>query len=105
MIVGAMERTAICACATALPAHSALIRLSGPGAPAIAHRAGLTVPAAWSWSASSWTLDPGSFPVRALFAPAGRSFTGEDLVEITLPGAPDLVALALAALGAAGAQA
>jgi tRNA modification GTPase len=39
-----------------------------------------------------------------LFAPAGRSFTGCDLVEVTLPGSRDLVGLALDALVAAGAE-
>jgi len=94
----------ICACATALPAESALLRLSGDDCVALAERAGLRVPAAWRLQNGAWSLVGGDCPVHLLFAPAGRSFTGEDLLEIILPGAPDLVALAIARLRVSGAE-
>lgn len=96
----------ICACATAVGGRSALLRLSGPEARAVAGRAGLVVPPlAWHLATADWPLAGGACPVRVLFAPAGRSFTGHDLVEIVLPGARDLVELALDALRRAGAEA
>lgn len=93
----------ICACATATGGHAALLRLSGGDTRAIAARAALPLPEPWRWRAGDWPLAGGRCPVRVLLAPAGRSFTGCDLVEILLPGAPDLVELALAALRTAGA--
>lgn len=95
----------ICACATALPAETALLRLSGRQARSVAAAAGLALPAAWRWQAGAWALAAGRCPVRVAFFPAGRSATGCDLVEIALPGAPDLVALGLARLQTAGAEA
>lgn len=95
----------ICACATALPAHTAVLRLSGPTASAVAVAAGLELPSAWGVSHQEWDLGPGPCPCRVLFAPAGRSYSGFDLVEVFLPGSPDLVELALERLRAAGAEA
>ncbi len=98
-----MEAT-ITAAATALGGESAVIRLSGPAAFAIAERAGLTVPPPWRVVAAEWPLAAGRCPCRLLFARAPRSFTGWDVLEITLPGSRDLVELALAALLAGGAE-
>ena len=95
----------VCACASALPAELAVLRLSGPAAQTVAVQAGLALPAAWRVSDGDWKLGPGATPCRVVFAPAGRSYTGFDLIEIMIPGAPDLVELALAALHAAGAVA
>ncbi len=94
----------ISACATATGGHAALIRLSGPRARDIAHAAGVPLGEAWLSLAGRWLLAGGSCPCRVLVAPAPRSFTGCDLVEITLPGSGDLIALALAALHAVGAE-
>jgi tRNA modification GTPase len=94
----------IAACATALGGDCAVIRLSGPAAFAIAQRAGLALPAPWLAVAAEWPLAAGRCPCRLLAARAPRSFTGFDLVEITLPGSRDLVELALAALRSCGAE-
>jgi tRNA modification GTPase len=94
----------IVACATAAGGESALIRISGPAAIVIAERAGLTPVPAWTIAAHDWPLAGGRCPCRVLLAPTPRSFTGFDLIEITLPGSPDLIALALAALHDAGAE-
>ena len=93
------------ACATATGDHSALLRLSGPDAIVIAQRAGVPLPAAaWRVRTGDWTLAEGCCPCRVLLARAPRSFTGCDLVEVVIPGARDLVELALSVLLAAGAQ-
>jgi tRNA modification GTPase len=94
----------VCACATAAGGHSALLRLSGPRAVAVARAAGLPLADPWLISSAEWALAGGRCPCRVLLAPAPRSFTGCDLVEVTLPGSRDLVELALAALVAAGAE-
>jgi len=100
-----MRCDTICACATARGGHAALLRLSGPAARAVAADAGLPVPAPWRMVATDWPLAGGACPVRVLFAPAGHSFTGQDLIEIILPGSRDLVEMALSALRLAGAEA
>ncbi len=92
------------ACATALPARLAVLRLSGPAAVAIARAVDLPRAPAWRLAQGDWALDGGSCPARTLAAVAPRSFTGCDLVEIHLPGSPDLVERALARLVAAGAR-
>lgn len=95
----------IAACATPTGGHSAVIRLSGPAAGAIAARAGLDLPAPWQAVPARWRLPAGACPCRVLSVPGPRSFTGTDLVEITVPGGADLVALAVDALLGAGAVA
>ncbi len=95
----------IAACATPVGGHSAVIRLSGPAAATIAARAGLVLPAPWRAAPGTWALPAGPCPCRVLLAPGPRSSTGCDLVEITVPGGADLVALLLDALLAAGAEA
>ena len=94
----------IVACATALPAHTALLRLSGDDAPALARRVGLPLDGERQVVAGDWPLAGGACPVRAWRFVAPRSFTGEDVVEVALPGSRDLVDLAIAALVAAGAR-
>lgn len=99
-----MDEPTFAACASAMGGHSAVLRLSGPATTAIAGRARLRLGEAWMLVDQDWPLADGACPCRVLFAPAGRSFTGADLVEITLPGAPALVEIALRALIDAGAQ-
>jgi len=94
----------IAASATALGGECAVIRLSGPAAFAIARRAGLPVPEPWLAVETVWPLAAGGCPCRLLAARAPRSFTGFDLLEITVPGSRDVVELALAALRCAGAE-
>ncbi|MHC5068419.1 MAG: hypothetical protein ACYTF0_07490, partial [Planctomycetota bacterium] len=96
----------VCACASALPGHSAVLRLSGSAACAVAEAAGLPLPPAWAVVEVEWDVladGGGRCPCRALYAPAGRSFTGYDLIEVVVPGSPDLVELCLERLCAAGA--
>jgi tRNA modification GTPase len=94
----------IAASATALGGDCAVIRLSGPAAFAIARLAGLQVPSPWLAAAAVWPLAAGRCPCRLLAARSPRSFTGFDLLEITLPGSRDLVELALACLRSCGAE-
>ncbi len=85
----------IVACATATGGAAALVRLSGPQAFAIAEQAGIRD--------GRWRLADGDCPVRLLARRGPATATGEDLVEVLLPGAADLVELALAVLVTAGA--
>lgn len=82
-----MIEPTITACATATGGMAALIRLSGPEAFRIAEAAG-----------------PAKAPCRILRRAGPRTATGHDLVEILLPGSPDLVQLVIDALVAAGAR-
>lgn len=82
-----MIEPTITACATATGGTAALIRLSGPQAFAIAG-----------------TADLAAIPSRVLRHAGPRTATGHDLVEILVPGSPDLVELVLDALVAAGAR-
>ena len=99
-----MSGRTIAACATATGGHSAIIRISGPEAAAIVGRAGLPVPPPWQALSASWPLAGGACPCRLLCARAPRSFTGCDLIEITLPGSRDVVELALESLRQHGAD-
>jgi tRNA modification GTPase len=94
----------IIACATTCGGVHGLIRLSGPDALQVAARSGLRVGGPWVVTEQEWPLAPGQLPVRVLFAPAGRSSTGEDLVEILLPGSRSVLEIALDALRQGGAQ-
>lgn len=94
----------IVACATATGGESALIRVSGPQAVVIAQRVGLTLASPRQIAAHDWSLGGGHCPCRVVLANGPRSFTGFDLIEITLPGSADVIALALAALTTAGAE-
>jgi len=96
--------TTIIACATPLPAHTAILRLSGDDAVAIAQAAGIPVGDERAIVDGHWSLSGGRCPVRTWRFVAPRSFTGEDTIEIAVPGAPDLVALAEAAVIACGAK-
>ncbi|HYE07529.1 MAG TPA: GTPase [Planctomycetota bacterium] len=100
-----MAEPTFAACASATGGHGALIRMSGGEATTIARRAGLRLGAAWTIEAQDWPLAGGTCPCRVLAAPAGRSFTGADCVEITLPGSAAVVGIAVQALLDAGAQA
>ncbi len=71
---------------------------------AIARAAGVSVGEERQIVDGAWVLNGGRCPVRTWRFVAPRSFTGEDTLEIALPGAPDLVALAEAALIAQGAH-
>jgi len=103
--VGSCQEVVIVACATALPAHTAILRLSGTDAVGVATRAGLRLAEEREIVTQDWPLAGGKCPVRVWRFAVDRSFTGEETVELALPGAPDLVALALTVLTAAGAQA
>lgn len=99
------------ACATATPGPAAVLRLSGSNAWDIVQRAGLPVPAPGTAVRSNWQLGGArqlggtgqGCPVLVWTAQAPRSFTGENTVEILLPGSRDLAELALRTLCANGA--
>ena len=99
-----VDSRTITACATAVGGISALIRLSGPRAQHIAKHAGLTIPDGWQHMTQSWSLNQGVLPCSVMFFPAGRSYTGFDLVEIVIPGSADCVELVLHALVMQGAE-
>ena len=95
----------LAACATAVPGPAAVLRVSGSQAWDIAQRSGLPVPPPGTAVRANW-LGSGSqgCPVLVWTAQAPRSFTGEDTVEVLLPGSRDLVELALLTLTANGAS-
>lgn len=88
----------------------AVLRISGPAALEIAARA--FRPAAGGGFptgercvlAGRFDDGVGEVPARALVMPGPRSFTGEDVVELHLPGHPELVARALERLVVLGAR-
>ncbi len=84
------------------PGGRAILRLSGPGAFDLLPRAGLpTLP-----QPTTRTIHPFDEPLpgEAHLWPKPRTYTGQDLAELHLPGCQPLVARLLAALVAAGAR-
>ncbi|MBK7294737.1 MAG: hypothetical protein IPI84_13410 [Holophagaceae bacterium] len=91
----------ICAAATPLlPSALAVVRVSGPGLPALGPPPGPARPR----KAAVRTLTWDGFCERALvlFFPGPDSYTGEDIVELQTHGNPLLVRRLLAHLGALG---
>ncbi len=95
----------IVACATGRTrAARAMVRASGPGVPALSvallgwegFRAGVSTP--------RLALPCGGLPVIALAFRAPRSFTGEHVLELLMPGHPHLIRCVLEACTAAGAR-
>ncbi len=82
-----------------------MLRLSGDDALSVAAAAGLRCGEPYAVTEQDWALPAGPCPCRVIVASAKRSSTGHELVEISLPGAPALVAMALNAVQAAGAVA
>lgn len=87
----------IVACASATGGTVALLRLSGPRAFQISAAAGI--------HDTTWVIGAGSCPVRVLARRGPATATGEDLVEILVPGSADLCELAMGSLITAGAKA
>lgn len=82
----------IVACATGLaPGARAVVRMSGPEAAWFAsERLGLPSRARFA-GGRRLVLKEVQFPVLVIFAPGPRSYTGEDTLEMLLPGGPALV--------------
>lgn len=99
-----MNEPTLCACASARDGAIGLIRVSGSAVRVIASRLKIALPAAWTWCAAQMPVAQGACPVRVLFCPAGRSFTGEDVLEIALPGAAVVIEAVLEELCAQGAE-
>lgn len=77
----------------------ALIRASGPAARELASTVFGAAPSGRHAGAGRIGLEPDlGLPVLAAFAPAPASYTGEDTLEIALPGGPALVPRVLAVL-------
>ncbi len=96
---------AIFAAATPLGGRVAVLRLSGSAAGMVASQAGVAlVPEPWQVVDSVWHLPAGPCPCRVLMAPAGRSYTGEEMVEILVPGSVAVVMALEERLLAQGAQ-
>ncbi len=87
------------------PGRRAALRLSGPRAHAIAAAAFEPAPPlARGCTAGSFRDGHGRLPALCVVMPGPRSYTGEDVVEIHVPGAPALVAQALLQLVELGAR-
>lgn len=82
----------IAACASP-PARAprALLRISGPGVPDLAHALLTPAPLARRAAPARLELAPHTLPALAAFYPAPRSYTGEDVLELLIPGNPRLV--------------
>lgn len=82
----------IAACASP-PARAprALLRISGPGVPDLARALLTPMPPARGGAPARLALPPHSLPVLAAFSPAPRSYTGEDILELLIPGNPRLI--------------
>lgn len=94
----------IVACATALPAHTAVVRLSGTQAIAVARAAGLPIAdQPRQLMVGTLPLLGGTCPVRTWYFLGPHSFTGEDTIELAIPGSRAVVAAVESALHAAGA--
>jgi len=80
-------------------AHRALIRLSGPGAiEAVGHLAHEPLPQGRGVGAVRLRLPVGTLAALAVRMPGPHSYTGEDTVELLVPGSPAVVGLVLEAL-------
>lgn len=100
--------TIVALASAAAGAPLALLRISGGQAWELAGRLGATPPVDGAGRFSSgrtFLPETGAFPHLAFWYRAPMSFTGDDLVELQVPGSPPLVAALLAALRASGARA
>ena len=89
------------------PAPRGVVRLSGPRARELARALLLDAPALAPWRLTPCQLrlpDWPPAPCAALSCPAPRSYTGEDVVELWVPGAPPLVRRLLVTLQERGAR-
>ena len=81
---------------------SRIARIRGPGPPKIA-RGGSP-----RWGAGEGRLELGpdgpTIPLRVFVMPAPRSYTGEDMLEVSVHGSPYVVEAAIASFVAAGAR-
>ncbi len=72
-------------------APRALLRISGPGVPDLARALLTPAPSARGAAPARLALPPHTLPVLAAFSSAPRSYTGEDVLELLIPGNPRLV--------------
>jgi tRNA modification GTPase len=106
---GRGDETIVAASSPPGPAPRSVVRLSGPAAFETAARVFLPdAPGRFArgWRAGTLVLDASGAGARAeaWFFPAPASYTGEDIVELHVPGAPKLVDLVLRRLAAGGAR-
>ena len=95
----------IFALATPTGGRAALLRISGPAAGVVVQQAGVaSVPEPWQAVSTHWDLSAGACPCQVLLAPVGRSYTGEEMVEVLVPGSAAVVMAAEERLQAAGGQ-
>ncbi|MCB9845495.1 MAG: 50S ribosome-binding GTPase [Phycisphaeraceae bacterium] len=73
-------------------AHRAMIRASGPACEGLFRSLISGAEPARGLLPARFSLESRSFPVLAGYFPAPASFTGEDVLEIQMPGGPPLVA-------------
>ncbi|TVR41187.1 MAG: hypothetical protein EA402_13035 [Planctomycetota bacterium] len=74
------------ALASASGGSHALFRLAGEGVPQLVTRMAGGLPAPWRPWRGYWQQDGAQLPCEILWCPGPRSFTGEDLAELTVPG-------------------
>lgn len=93
------------ACASAPGGARALLRLADISRMRLQEWSGLPAIAPWQAQEISWPLcSGGALPLRLLWCPGPRSFTGENLCELTLPGSLAAVQVLQEDLQARGAQ-
>ena len=94
-----LDGMTIAACSTP-PGRSrlALVRLSGPEAFEAARSIGMTLSHNRSVQRTGVRVGDATLPVQALTSPGPGSYTGEDTVEIVIPGNPALIRLVIDAL-------
>jgi tRNA modification GTPase len=103
MTRGARNPTIVALSSAAGGSERAVLRLSGPKSAVLARRLA-PVPRRRGVRHAQGRIHGAAFPCSAWFMPAPRSYTGEDVVEIHLPGAPPLARAALDLLLDAGAR-
>ena len=82
----------------------ALLRLAGGGLRAVLEARQGAVPDPWQVWSGEWDCNGVALPVRVLWCPGPCTFTGEDLVELTVPGSRAVVDVVMNSLRQHGAE-
>ena len=82
----------------------ALLRLAGDGLRPLLETMQGAIPSPWTAWQGMWDFDGCAIPVRVLWCPGPRTFTGDDVCELTLPGSAAVIEVAMAALRGQGAE-
>lgn len=93
----------IMAVATARGGSHAIVRLAGSSLRKVVAERCAGLPQPWQPWQGTWPCAGGRLPLRLLWCPGPRSFTGDDLAELTVPGSEALLTVLEADLAAVGA--